>query len=183
MGHRRAAPIGGLAALVVLSLVLTSGGDAAAQVPGTGGYSPSFQIGGAVARPMTIDQAALIARPQTNVLQQCFYTDTLQPETHVYRGVSLWSLLNEAGLTPPPGPSPASLRGYIVVTGSDGYEIVIGLAGLDPEFEGRPIIVAYLVDGEFLPQNRGMARLIVSSDRTCMRSVWWLAKVEVRYVD
>jgi len=175
--------IGVLTSLLALSLALASGRRSAAQVPGTGGYSPSFQITGAVARPMTIDQAALIDRPNANVLQQCFSTDTLQPETHVYRGVSLWTLLNEADLTPPPGASPASLRGYIVVTGSDGYEIVIGLAGLDPEFEGRPIIVAYLVDGEFLPQDRGMARLIVSSDRTCMRSVWWLASIEVRYVE
>jgi DMSO/TMAO reductase YedYZ molybdopterin-dependent catalytic subunit len=174
---------------VVMCAVIAAGrssgaaGIAPAQTPGTGGYSPSFHITGAVQRQMTFDLTALVHRPSKLVAHRCYSTDTLKIEDRVYRGIPLWTLLTEAGLSPSPGPSFPSLRGYVVVTGSDGYEVLLPLADIDPEFEGREVIVAYAADGDFLDETRGMARLVIASDRTCMRGVWWLATIEVRYID
>lgn len=148
-----------------------------------GGYSPTFRIAGAVARPLTLDLAALEARGAVNVVHRCYYTDTLQLEEGVYTGVPLWSLLTEAGLVEPPGPAPASLRGYVVVSGSDGYQVIVALATFDPRFEGQKVLVAYAANDAFLDESRGMARLIVADDTTCMRGVWWLSSIEVRYID
>ena len=74
------------------------------------------------------------------------------------------------------------LRRYVVVTGSDCYEVIVSLAELLSDFGGdAQIFVAFETgDGNMLPTNEGMARLIVPGDKKGGRYVSNIAKITVR---
>jgi DMSO/TMAO reductase YedYZ molybdopterin-dependent catalytic subunit len=177
--------------LVLLgALLATSPGGVAADSPAGGiaagtrvaqsGYTPSFEVAGAVARPRSYTLADLQRLPAIDVIHHCVVGDTHALRAYAYRGVLLWSLLADAGIALPPGPAPASLRSYVVAAGSDDYDVLIALAELDSEFNRRDVIVAYARDGELLDETHGMAQMIVPSDLTCERDVYHLARLEVR---
>ena len=147
-----------------------------------GGYAPSFEVAGAVTRPRTYTLADLQALPAFDVVHQCVNEDQAM-ERHVYRGVALWSLLADAGLAVPAGRAPASVRSYVVAAGSDGYEAIIALAAIDPAYTQQLALVAYQRDGQPLDQSLGMAQIVLPSDLSCMRDVFWLTRLEVRHID
>jgi DMSO/TMAO reductase YedYZ molybdopterin-dependent catalytic subunit len=127
-----------------------------------------FQVGGAVAHPAIYDLSALRALPATQVAAG----------GHQYAGVSLWSLLDAAGLAVNPGERNGRLAGYVLATGSDGYRVVFSLGELAPDFGNQPVIVAYTMDGQPLDTS-GFARLVVPGDKKGGRSVANLAGLEI----
>jgi len=133
-----------------------------------GGPSVQFQIGGAVARPATYDQAALRALPPSH--------QTVG--SHDYTGVPVWTLLESAGLSVNPGVKNGVLAGYLVARGSDGYTVTFSLGELAPTFGNQPVMVAYAVDGAPLGTG-GFARLVVPADVKAGRAVANLTSLEV----
>lgn len=93
-----------------------------------------------------------------------------------FTGALLWSVLEHAGALG--GDPRARLRRSVVVTGRDGYSAVLALAEIDPEFEAKPVLLAYRRDGEPLPGNE--LRLVVPGDHRGGRSVRAVAKIELR---
>jgi len=61
-------------------------------------------------------------------------------------------------------------RWHAAVTGTDGYQAVIGWVEIDPGLENESVSVAYEQDGQPLSQD-GMARLIAPGDQRGGRSV------------
>ncbi len=61
------------------------------------------------------------------------------------------------------------LRRNIVVTGRDGYAVTLALAEIDPEFEGKQVLLAYRRNGQ--PIEGNTLRLVVPGDRHGGRSV------------
>lgn len=147
------------------------------------GYVPSFEVTGAVARPRRYTLADLERLPAIDVIHQCVVDSTHTMQVHAYRGVLLWSLLTEAGLALPAGPSPASLRSYVVATDPGGWEAMVVLAEIDPLYNRREVIVAYQRDGQLLDASLGMAQLVVPTDFTCERDAYHVARLEVRHSD
>ena len=70
------------------------------------------------------------------------------------------------------------LRHTIVVTGRDGYAVVLALAEIDPEFEGKQVVLAYRRDGQ--PMNGHELRLVVPGDRRGGRSVRDVVRIDLR---
>ena len=60
----------------------------------------------------------------------------------VYEGVSLATLLKQAGAPQGAQIKGAALATYIVAEGSDGYRVVLSLAEVDSDFQDSEIIVA-----------------------------------------
>ena len=61
-------------------------------------------------------------------------------EQATYTGTLLWLLLERAGVL---GSEPrVRLRRTLAVTGRDGYVAVLALAEIDPEFEGKQVLLA-----------------------------------------
>ena len=186
---RRRAPL--LLRLVVIVagigvLLARTGADAAAQPAGPGGYAPLVELAGAVHTQRQLTLADLQARPAVWATHRCFDSDSGRVRDHAFRGVPLWNLLTEAGLAVPPGVSTvpaASLRASLIATGSDGYRALIALAEIDPAINGRPAVLAYERDGELLGADAGMAMLVLPDDPTCDRDVFWLTRLEVRFID
>jgi DMSO/TMAO reductase YedYZ molybdopterin-dependent catalytic subunit len=97
----------------------------------------------------------------------CFDLDT---------GALLWSLLEQAGgLATDPR---TRLRRSVAVTGRDGYVAVLALAEIDPEFEGKPVLLAYRRDGQ--PMGGNELRLVVPGDHRGGRSVRDVVRIELR---
>ena len=71
------------------------------------------------------------------------------PVTDTYTGVSLWTLLNDAGLITDPNIKNDVLRQYVEAIGSDGYAAIFSLGEIDPMFGDQADLVAYAdTDGQ-----------------------------------
>src|SRR5262245_43495583 len=134
-----------------------------------GGASMSFDVSGAVVRPATFDLAALQALP---VVERTV-------GSNVYRGVSLWELLDKtAGLALDAAVKGDVLARYVVATGSDGYQALFTLGELHPAFGAQPVLIAYQADGAALG-GKGFARIVVPNDIKAGRWVSNLVSLEV----
>ncbi len=155
--------VSGLTRLEVRGAVSTATGTG-------GGPSTQLRVGGMVSRPGTYDLATLRALPVV--------TRTVGSST--YTGVSLWELLNAAGMARPSA-GHGVLDMYVVATGSDGYRVVIAIAEIAPEFGNQPDLIAYALNGAPLDAS-GFARLVVPNDSRAGRYVSNLIALEVATV-
>lgn len=126
----------------VFDLVGLDVGAGPAFVPGPGGPSTGFALGGAVANPAVFDGAALAAL-DGQLTQTVTYTSGSGQVTDTYTGVLLWDLLEDAGVLTDPAVRNDLLGFYAVATGSDGYRAVYSLGEIAPGSGGEPIMVAY----------------------------------------
>jgi hypothetical protein len=161
-----------VAATVALALAWSLGGGLAP----ASADEPALEIAGAVATPQHLTETQLKALPPTEV-EVSFHTGH-GDEKGKYTGALLWSLLQNAGLTDHQGNRP-DLRHAIAITGSDGYVVIVSFGEIDPDFEGKPIIVAYARDGQ--PTDaKDRLRLIVPGDSHGGRDVRDVVRIEVR---
>ncbi|SRR5579884_1620094 len=172
-----------LAAVALLAGATAPAAPLAAAPAHQSGYVPSFEVAGAVAQPGRYTLADLQRLPAIYVASHCLVEGTSVLDEHAYKGVPLWTLLAAAQPTIPAAGADPSLRGYVVATASDGFSAIIPLVEIDPAYNRRDVIVAYERDGELLDPSLGMAQLVVPGDVSCARNVFWLARLEVRYVD
>src|SRR5262245_29554335 len=111
----------------------------------------AVDIAGAVQHPLHLGLAELQLKPRVDV--EVSYI-TGHGEDHArFTGASLWALLTEAALAD--GQRRRDhLQRSILVTGRDGYAVLFAMGELDPDLEGKPIILAYQRDGATIePKN------------------------------
>jgi DMSO/TMAO reductase YedYZ molybdopterin-dependent catalytic subunit len=135
----------------------------------SGGYAPSFTVGGAVASPATYALSDLQVLPAETVTAR--YDAGHGPETHTFQGVRLYDLLMAAMPQFADAVKNNPIDWYVNISAIDGYQAVIAWGELDPQNEGKDVIVAYSQDGQLLGPGYGMAELIVPGDATNGRYV------------
>jgi hypothetical protein len=147
---------------------------------GAGGISPQATLSGAVADPMIVTPATLAALHQCTT-ETATYLAGPSPTTDTYTGVSLWPLIQDAGLLTDPAIKNDLLGFAVVATGSDGYRAVISLGEIDPMFGHQPDLVAYAdTKGQLGPGGGdGALRLIVPGDHAAGRYVSNLVSLQV----
>lgn len=96
-----------------------------------------------------------------------------------YSGVPLADLLAKVN-----APLGKELRGIalthpILATGSDGYQVVLALAEIDPEFHTGTVLVADGMNGQPLDSKSGPFKLVVTEDKRPARWVRNLISIEV----
>lgn len=135
-----------------------------------GGASSSLSVSGdAALRPGSFDRTALAALPQT----------MLSAGGKAYTGVSLWSFVNSTiGLNVRASVKNDGLGVLIVLTGSDGYKVIVSEGEVDPSFGNQPALLALQVDGQPLGSS-GFARLVMPNDVKAGRWVSNLIAVEI----
>lgn len=142
-----------------------------------GDVSSSFTLSGLIRQSGIYDLADLAALPATT--QSVTFTAGGRPVSTSYTGVSLWTLLNAAGLVTDPAVRASQLRQYVVATGSDGYAATFSLGELNPALGGAvPDLVAYAENGQPLGAE-GFARLVVPGDLAGGRYVSNLVSLQV----
>jgi len=167
--------------VIGLALVFASGGWGpvlAAPAGQTAPYLTAFDLVGSVRTPKGYTLADLQRLPvqtQTDTFRTAAGT-----ETHTYRGVLLYDLIQDAGgLALDPSRRNDQLRFYISVQGSDGYEALFAYAEIDPGFGNQPVLVAFEEDGQPLPPGRGAFRMTAPSDTAGGRYVFAVRRITV----
>lgn len=108
---------------------------------------------------------------------------TLETGAKTYEGPILTYVLRAGGLPVGPKLHGDPLRAYVVMTGKDGFQAVYSLAELDKDFHDDVVILADHVDGKPLPEKEAPWRVASSGDKKGWRSVFGLARIEVRMAD
>jgi len=145
--------------------------------PTSTGYSSSFRIDGAVAKPTTFTLRDLQLLPPTS--ENVYYNTGAGPVSGKFTGVLLWDLLNQVVITTNPAVKNDILRKTIVVTATDGYVVAISAGELSPSFGGNQVLVAYAQDGKLLGADSGFARLVFPGDKAGGRYVSWVKSIQV----
>lgn len=147
---------------------------------GPGGVSGEAALSGAVADPTIVTPETLSALNQSTT-QTATYLAGSSPVTDTYTGVSLWTLIQDAGLLTDPAVKNDLLRFAVVATGSDGYRAVISLAEIAPAFGAQPDLVAYAdTAGQLGPNGSlGALRLVLPGDHAGGRYVSNLTSLQV----
>jgi hypothetical protein len=97
-----------------------------------------------------------------------------------FTGASLWTLLQEAGVTLDKGKKNDLIHHSVTVTGSDGYNAVLSLGEIAPEIGNDQAMIAWQKDGMPLESGQGFARLIIPSDKAASRAVSAVTAIEVK---
>ena len=147
---------------------------------GPGGISDQLTLSGDVADPSIVTPATLAALNQSTT-ENATYFSGAGKVTDTYTGVSLWTLIQDAGLLTDPSIKNDLLRFGVVATGSDGYRAFISLGEIDPAFGNQPDLVAYTdTGGQLGPSGQdGALRLIVPGDHAGGRYVSNLTGLQI----
>jgi hypothetical protein len=146
-------------------------------IAGNTADAPQAVLDGLVQHAVTITPETLKAGPPSTV--HISYLTRNGPEEADFAGVSLWDLLNHAGFGEAAGDRKARARHYLVVTGRDGYQVVIALGEIDPDFEGKTALIAISRNDAPLPPRDGL-RLVVPGDKHGGRAVYDVAHIELK---
>jgi hypothetical protein len=162
----------------VSNLVDLTVGQAPVPAKGPGGLSTQFTLSG-VKTPGVYTLSTLGDFTPTTVTTT--YTAAGTPVTDTYTGVSLWTLLNDAGLITDPTIKNDVLRQYVEAVGSDGYAAIFSLGEIDPMFGDEDDLVAYSDTAGQLGADGpdGFARMVVPGDTAGGRYVSNLVALEV----
>jgi DMSO/TMAO reductase YedYZ molybdopterin-dependent catalytic subunit len=123
---------------------------------------------------IVLDRASMEKMPTAEVSAAAHDAPTSQ-----WKGVTLASILGQAG-----APAGKQLRGramasYVRVTGTDGYQVVFALTDFDPDFNhGATVILADERDGKPLTDD-GPFRLVIPGDARPARWVRNVKTIEV----
>jgi hypothetical protein len=162
----------------VSNLVDLTVGEAPVPAKGPGGMSTQFTLSG-VKTPGVYTLSSLETLPAVQLTAT--YTAGGNPVTDTYTGISLWTLLNDAGLITDPNIKNDVLRQYVEAIGSDGYAAIFSLGEIDPMFGGQEDLVAYADElGQLGPDGEdGFARMVVPGDLAGGRYVSNLVALKV----
>ena len=136
----------------------------------------ALTIAGLVQHPLRLTLSELRQLPPTTV-DVSFMTSHGQ-EHAAYTGVSLWLLIERAGIADEAGTNHHHLQHSLLVSGRDGYAVALSVGELDPNFEGKAVILAYARDDQLFPENG--IRLVVPGDQKGGRSVRDVVSVELK---
>lgn len=159
----------GFAVTLVACVALAWATPALAQTPAT------LSVSGLVKAPHSFTLAELQKMPWTTV-EASFQTE--HGTRHgTWLGVSLWTLLDQSGGLD--APEKESLRHWLVVTGRDGYAVVLSVGEIDPAVGHAAAVVAWSEDGKPFDPAHGL-RLILPGDRKGGRDVRDVVSIEVK---
>jgi len=168
------------AAWLCFGLIMGSasiGARAAATEPATAAPGEvSLTVGGQVQHPLRLTVSDLRKLPPITV-DVSFKTGHGQVHA-AFTGVSLWLLVERAGIAGEVGKDRHHLQHSVLVSGRDGYAVALSVGELDPRFEGKSVIIAYARDGQPIPENG--IRLVVPGDQEGGRSVRDVVSVELK---
>ncbi|TDX02381.1 molybdopterin-dependent oxidoreductase [Dinghuibacter silviterrae] len=99
--------------------------------------------------------------------------------THTFSGVAVSDLLQKAGVAMGAQLRGANMAQYLVVKAKDNYEVVFALPELDSVFTDRTVMLADLMDGKPLPENRGPYRIIVPGEKKPARWIYEVRSLAV----
>ena len=126
---------------------------------------PYIKVEGEVTKPLKLYQADLDKMTRVTVKHQGH--DSI---AHSYTGVPVIEILNLAGVTLGKQLRGKNLAKFLLVSASDGYQVVFSLGELDTSFNEKEIILADKMDNMPIPASPGPFQLIVPGEKRPARS-------------
>jgi hypothetical protein len=162
---------------VMQLLPLVAAALVAASLAVVGRAAPAAEQGVVISQSIeqthTIDLAGLEQLPAVE-LTVLFDSDP-GTEAVSYKGPLLWSVLEDAGVLG--ADRRMRIRQIIVVTGRDGYTAALALAEIDPQYEGKQVLLAYRRNGHAM--DGSAVRLVVPGDRRGGRNVSDVVRIDL----
>ena len=122
---------------------------------------------GRVTHPRTIGASESQAMAPTTV--EVSHPTAKGVQTDRYTGVLLWPLIEAAGPIDENGPS-FHLQHILRATGRDGYAVVLAIGELDPNFEGKQVLIRFLSCVPLFSHIYGASKHEVDMTRLCRLS-------------
>jgi hypothetical protein len=97
-----------------------------------------------------------------------------------YEGVTLATVLQEAGVALGKELRGQRLANYLLVEAADGYRVAFSLAEIDPDMSEGVVLLADTRDGKPLDAKEGPYRLVVPRDKRYSRWVRQVIRLSVR---
>ncbi|MDR5881791.1 molybdopterin-dependent oxidoreductase [Caballeronia sp. LZ032] len=106
-----------------------------------------LSVSGDVTTQTQFTLAQIQAQPATT--QTVSFGSGTGQQTHVYTGASLWSMLNQIGITTNAAVKNDVLAKYVIATGSDNYRALFAMGELSPDFgnRGNQVVYAETING------------------------------------
>ncbi len=131
-------------------------------------------ISGDVAKPFKITAASF-----TGMKAAAVKIKDNNGREHEYSGIPLYDILTKAEAVPNNQLHGKALTKYLLITASDGYQVVIALPEIDPAYTDQVVLLANKEDGKDLAPNFGPYRLIVPRDKRPARSARSVVAIDV----
>jgi hypothetical protein len=117
--------------------------------------------------------------PQVSITVHNPHSDTQE----TYSGVRVADLLGLVGAPLGKEFHGVALAAYLIFHGSDGYEAVLALAEVNPEFHPGDVIVADSMNGKPLDAKSGPFKLVVTEDKRPARWVRSLDTIALKFAN
>jgi len=135
-----------------------------------------LKVEGEVLKPLSISASDFAKIPHVQASMK-----NREGKLQEYSGVPIIEILKQAGVTLGKELKGENLTKYMLVRGSDGYEVIFSLAELDPAFTNRIIILADMKDGKPLENGVGPFRLVVPEENRPARSVLEVSHLIIKF--
>lgn len=136
----------------------------------------TLKVTGEVTTPLNLSLADLMAMPQTAISKP-----DRDGGAHTYTGVSLQDILTKAGATLGGQLRGENLTKYVLVSASDGYQVVFALAEMDKDFLERKLILAEQMDGKPLPDADGPFRIVIQDEKKQARNIKQVTEIKIAF--
>lgn len=134
---------------------------------------PSLAVSGDVPTSYQLTQAQMSRLPHKQV------SVNQHGKLVQYEGVAVHEILQKAGVPLGKAMTGKPMASYLLVTGRDGYQVVLALPEIDPAFQATQVLLADRENGAALPEKEAPFRLIVPQDKMMARSIYSVIKLEV----
>jgi hypothetical protein len=124
-------------------------------------------------------QTAIVGATDLASLPRVSFTFDSHGEKHVYEGPLLIDVLAKVGTPSGNAIHGAEMADAVLVKAQDGYQVVFGLAELDPDTRSNRIILADKADGAPLGGKDGAFKVVAEGDLRPARSARMISKIEV----
>jgi hypothetical protein len=116
----------------------------------------------------------VLARADIEALPQVKVTTTASGVSATFGGVALRAVLERAGVGFGETMKGKRMASCLLVEAADDYRVVIALPEIDPRFNDKQVILAFLKDGKPLDDKEGPYRIVIPDEKRMAR---WVRQV------
>jgi len=123
----------------------------------------------------------VLTAPEIEGLPRVKVTTVASSAAATFEGVALRAVLEKAGVGLGETLKGKRMASCLLVEATDGYRVVIALPEIDPAFNDKQMVLAFLKDGKRLNDKEGPYRLVIPDEKRMAR---WVRQVTtLRIVD
>jgi hypothetical protein len=123
----------------------------------------------------------VLTAPEIEGLPRVKVTTGASSAAATFEGVALRAVLEKAGVGLGETLKGKRMASCLLVEATDGYRVVIALPEIDPAFNDKQMVLAFLKDGKRLNDKEGPYRLVIPDEKRMAR---WVRQVTtLRIVD